>query len=153
MEGAKEDLGRHLRSFSPLRQVAAPGEGICFAVFDAGMIDDGVFMVIDFFGPASLATGEDAGGLDVFEVLVVSDDFERLSQALEIVSPELNSSDYGEELLVVDVVVAFGWQHLAGEERDWVEESVRLDLGEYGGYGVVGVVRLDDGFEGGIKVA
>ena len=58
--------------------------------------------------------GEDASSLEVFEVLVVSDDSERLSEALEVVSPEFDSSNYGEELLVVDIVVEFCRRYLSG---------------------------------------
>jgi hypothetical protein len=65
-------------------------------------------VVVYFFGPAGLATREDASGLEILEILVVSDDLERLSEALEVVSPKFDSGDYGEELLVVDIVIAFG---------------------------------------------
>ena len=153
MEGAKEDLGGHLQSFSPLRQVAMPGEAVGLAILDAGAIDDGVLVVVDFLGPAGLTMGEDASGLEVFKVLVVSDDSERLSETLQIVPPELDGGDDGKELLVVDLVVALGRRHLAGKEGDWVEESGGLDLGEDGGDGVVGGVGFDDGFEGRVEMA
>ena len=47
------------------------GESVCFAILDAGAVDDGIFVMVNFFGPASLVAGEDASGLEVFEVFVV----------------------------------------------------------------------------------
>jgi hypothetical protein len=102
--------------------------------------------MINFLGPASLAAGEDASGLEIFEVFVVSDDLEGLSEALEIMSPELDPDYNGEEFLVMDLLVALRWRHLARHEGYRMEEPIGEGLRDYGGDSVVGGVGLDDGF-------
>ena len=69
--------------------------------------------MVDFLRPAGLAVGEDSGSLEVFEILVVCEDVEGLGEAFEIVSPELDGRDDGEEFLVMDFVVAFSRCHFA----------------------------------------
>ena len=39
------------------------------------------------FGPSGLSTGEEFGGREIFQVLVVSDDVDRTRSSFEVVSP------------------------------------------------------------------
>src|SRR3979490_318271 len=57
--------------------------------------------------PSSLPAIELLRDSKVFEVLVVSEDLNRMASPFEIVAPFLEPSDYRQQLNVVDLVVAF----------------------------------------------
>jgi hypothetical protein len=45
----------------------------------------------------------------VFEVLVVSEDLNRMARPLKVVAPFLKTSNYRQHFDVVDLIVAFDW--------------------------------------------
>src|SRR5882672_1365533 len=83
------------------------------------------------FRPAHLPTRELLGGGEVLEVLVIGQYEDHMCRALQIVAPLPESLEYGEELLVIDLVVELGRLHAAGVERDRVNVTILgRDLGD-----------------------
>ena len=122
LEGSEKKLGflAGCASVTPLHKVVTARKSIDLGVFFAGTEIEDIFVRVEDEGPADLSTGEDLGGVEVLEVLVIAVDLDRMWGALEVVSPDLEAIDDGEEFLIVDIVVAFGWDHLAGVESDGV---------------------------------
>ena len=54
----------------------------------------------------------------VLKVLVIGEDFKGLREAFEVVSPGFKGTDDGEEFLVIDLVILFGWGQGVGEIGD-----------------------------------
>ena len=78
--------------------------------------------------PPRLAAVENAGGHEILKVFVVRDHGDWDVRANDPGSHVTEGLHDSEELLVVDFVVDFRWRELAGEEGDWVEETVRVGL-------------------------
>jgi hypothetical protein len=55
-----------------------------------------------------LLSGEHLGGQEILKILVVCEDVDCVVRRLEVVTPSPESLEYGEELLVVCVVVELG---------------------------------------------
>ena len=100
--------------------------------------------------PPCLAAVEVLGLTEVRQVLVICEDLYGEGGTMEIVPLGLQSADDGEELLVVDIVVSFGWDKRLGEVRTGVPVAVRVGLEEDGARGVLRGVSCNG--KGGGKV-
>src|SRR3981189_3181878 len=60
----------------------------------------------------------------VFEVLVVSEDLNRMACPLKVVAPLLETSNYRQHFHVVDLIVAFDRTERLGQERHWVPLAI-----------------------------
>src|SRR3981189_1314308 len=67
--------------------------------------------------PSSLPAIELLCDSKVFEVLVVSEDLNRMARPLKIVAPFLEPLDYRQHFHVVDLIVAFDRTERLGQER------------------------------------
>ena len=93
--------------------------------------------------PSGLSAGQELRCREVLQVLVVRYNVYRSSGPFEVVPPDLECLEDGEEFLVVRVVVQFRSGEGPGVERDRMEfAGVRSD-GQDTGDGVVGGVRLN----------
>jgi hypothetical protein len=75
-----------------------------------------------------LTTIEDVKGHEVFKVFVIADNGNGLSSAHQPWSHIAEGVDNGEELLIVDVVVDFGWGKLVGIKDNRVKVTVLVRL-------------------------
>src|SRR5882724_8599901 len=82
-----------------------------------------------------------------------------MCRALEVVAPLLEGLEYGEQFLVVDLVVELRWLHAVGVECNWVDVAiVGRDLGDDRSNCIVrsvslnhnGVVRVEMRQDGGL---
>jgi hypothetical protein len=94
--------------------VGAAAEGISHGVVLSGAVDDLQVELLDEVQPACLPFVELGLGQQELGGPVVSDDSN--SSTMEVVAPLLETVDDREEFLIVDWVVALGWDHLAGFE-------------------------------------
>src|SRR3981189_1155621 len=70
--------------------------------------------------PSRLSAIELLCNSKVFEVLVVSEDLNRMVRPLKVVAPFLETSDYRQHFHVVDLIVAFDRTERLGQKRHWV---------------------------------
>jgi hypothetical protein len=80
-------------------------------------------------GPPGLPVVEEPISSEVCEVPMIRDHFDTMVGPLQQWSPFLERRDYGQEFLVIDLVVALGWGVLFGVEGDGVEDVVIIILG------------------------
>src|SRR3981189_2392164 len=107
--------------------------------------------------PSRLSAIELLCNSKVFEVLVVSEDLNRMARPLKVVAPFLETSDYCQHFHVVDLIVAFDRTERLGQERHWVplavfarllrENRTSCDSGSIGfqGIGEIAVGECEDG--------
>ena len=77
--------------------------------------------VLEKEGPASLMTRELARVLEVGQVLMVSEDGDRMWGALQVLFPFTQSKDDGEKLSIIDVIVSFCCREGLGEVCAWTK--------------------------------
>ena len=94
-------------------------------------------------GPSCLATVELACCDKVLQVAMVGEDVEAVRRALQEMPPLVKPTDDGEQLLVMDLVVALSWREALGEVRDWVPTLVSLQLRKHCPSGKLRAVGLD----------
>lgn len=111
-----------------------------------------VMVVIDDSGPAGLTSSESLGSTEVFEGLMISENDEGLWYTFEIVSPDLESGYYSQELFVVDFIIEFCGDHFSRHECDWAQ-LLAVILRECSGDSEVRSISLDDSFESGLEVS
>src|SRR5882724_12655888 len=63
--------------------------------------------------PTDLATCELLSGCEVLKVLMVREHKHDMCRALEVVAPLSEGLEYGEQLLVIDLIVELHWLHAA----------------------------------------
>ena len=78
--------------------------------------------------PVGLSTIEGLGGMEVGEILMVSEDLYRERGSVEVVSPGFQGTDDGKEFSVVDVVVPFCWGEQLGEVGTGVPFAIQVSL-------------------------
>lgn len=86
-----------------------PGQGVCLHVLGARTIEEDEVKPDEKQGPTGLSGSQAFGGLEIFQVLMVSDDLERLLSSFKPVAPLLQSKFYGKQFTVPDGVVPLGW--------------------------------------------
>src|SRR5882724_5220579 len=92
-----------------------------------------------------LATRELLSGCEVLEVLMVGEHEHDMCRALEVVAPLSEGLEYGEQFLIVDLVVELCQLHTARVEHDWVDVTIiRGDLGDDHGDRIVRSVSLNN---------
>src|SRR3981189_1243540 len=74
--------------------------------------------------PSRLSAIELLCNSKVFEVLVVSEDLNRMTRPLEVVAPFLETSNYRQHFHVVDLIVVFDRTEHLGQERHWVPLAI-----------------------------
>ena len=87
-----------------------------------GNLPDNV-KILEKEGPASLATREFVWILEVGQVLMISEDRDRMWGALQVLFPFAQSKDDSKKLLIIDVIVAFRCREGLGEVCTGVEVS------------------------------
>jgi hypothetical protein len=75
-----------------------------------------------------LTTIEDVRGHEVFKVFVIADDGNGLSSAHQPWLHIMEGVNNGKELLIMDVVVDFGWGKLVGMKGNGVKVTVLVRL-------------------------
>jgi hypothetical protein len=90
-----------------------------------------------------LASRERLGRREIFKVLVVCNYVDGMARGLEVVPPYLESLEYGEELLIVSVVIELRSSEGAAVKCDGVNVAVVGANGENAGDGIVGCVSFD----------
>jgi hypothetical protein len=58
------------------------------------------------------------GDSEILQVLMVSPDLNRVSHAFKVVSPLFQTSDNGQHLHMMNLVVALNWIQYLGQEHD-----------------------------------
>ena len=87
--------------------VPASSKGVRFRTeFPRTETDDEVELV-EVLGPARLTAREHLRGGEVLEIFVVRDNVDRGGGTFQIMAPGAKGLEYGEELLVVHVIVQF----------------------------------------------
>ena len=81
---------------------------------------------------------------EVLKILVIAQNVNGKPGSLQFGSPLLKAADDGEQLLVVDLVVALSWVHALGEVRDRMYNSLSVCLRQHTSSDVVGCISLDD---------
>ena len=81
---------------------------------------------------------------EIFEILVVSDDIYSVLGPFEVVSPNFEAFEDGEQLLVMGVIVAPGVSEGAGMEGNGVDVTIWGDSGDNASQCVVGGVSFDE---------
>ncbi len=129
----------------PLFRIDVPSssKSVRFAPELTGAKPDYHVEVAEVFGPPDLTPGENLGRSEVLKVLVVRDNVDRKGAALEVVTPNGEGIEDGEQLLVVRVVVEFRGTEGPGPERNRVDFAVVSGNGQDGSNGVIGGVRFD----------
>jgi len=101
--------------------------------------------------PADLSRLENSDRGEVFDVFVVGDKC-GVGGGFKVMSPYFERLDNGEELFVVDFVVAFRGSEFARVEGDGVENIGVVGLGEDTSDGEIGGVSFNDNGTVGVKV-
>ena len=78
------------------------------------------------FSPTCLATIEDFGAHEYFQILVVCEDGDGMFGAFAVVTPMTESENNGKHFAIVNVVVAFSRIGLARPESDGMELTIVL---------------------------
>ena len=120
-----------------------PGQRVGFRPKFAGSEADGEIEGREILGPASLTAREHLGGREVLQVLVVGDNVDTVLGAFEVVSPDFEALEYGEELFVVRVIIALGFGEGMGVECDGVNLAIGRDSGDDASECIVGRIGLD----------
>ena len=84
--------------------------------------------------------GEQFGGFEVLEVLVVALDEDLVMGAIEIVSPLFHCLDNCQELPIVRVIVLFGRRAFSRVEIDWAKNPESIVLVEEAGHCKAGCI-------------
>ena len=77
--------------------------------------------ILEKEGPVSLVTRELARVLEVGQVLMVSEDGDRMWGALQVLFPFAQSKDDSEKLLIIDIIVSFCCREGLGEVHAWMK--------------------------------
>ena len=80
---------------------------------------------------------QNLGGGEVLQIFVVSHDIDRGGWSLQIVMPVFENLEYGEELLIMSIIIQLGHGQGLGVKHDWVNFTVRVGNGENAHDGVV----------------
>ena len=94
-------------------------------------------------GPAGLVTSQDLRSGEVLKVFVVSDNIDRGTRPLQVMSPVAEGLVDGKELLIVGVIVEFRSGEGMRVECDGAELSVGAGDRKDASDGIVGSVGLD----------
>ena len=101
--------------------VRSAGKGIRLSIAGPFSVDYSEVVGCQRLGPPSVSSGCSSSGVEIFQVLMVGVDDDRVGRALQIDSPLAKGSHDGEQLLIVDRIVEFGRVELFGVVRDVVE--------------------------------
>ena len=85
-----------------------------------GNLPDNV-KILEKEGPASLVMRELVRILEVGQVLMVSEDGDRMWGALQVLFPFAQSKDDGEKLSIIDIIISFHCREGFGEVRAGVK--------------------------------
>ena len=97
-------------------------------------------------GPAGLTTIEVLSGFPKLEITMIGDDFERLRESFQELTPILESFCDGKHLTIVDLVVSLSLSHRLGAIRDRVPELILTVLRDNSSSGESRCVHLDASF-------
>lgn len=79
---------------------------------------EGEVVVCKLREPVSLSTVQLRGLLEVLQVLVISEDLDNMLRSQEILTPLFQRMHDGQQLLVIDLIVAFCHGHSFGKIGD-----------------------------------
>ena len=123
--------------------IPSPGEHIDLLGESARSMVDVKVEGAEEFGPTSLSAVEVSLFEKVLKVFVVGKDLDAMAGAFQVVAPVLEGLYDGEKLLVVDVVVAFGFCHRLRTVGDRVPEAIGMFLGDHTTSSVAGCVNFN----------
>ena len=78
--------------------------------------------------PSDLAVAKVASGSKILKILVVSENLSWLGREFQVVSPMFESSNDGQEFLVIDLIVHFSREELARVKGNRVQASFIIIL-------------------------
>src|SRR5882724_9752819 len=94
------------------------GQHIWLGAQLSGTVADQVVEPREVLRPTDLSTCELLSGCEVLKVLMVREHKHDMCRALEVVAPLSEGLEYGEQFLIVDLVVELHWLHAARVEHD-----------------------------------
>ena len=84
---------------------------------------------LKLYGPLCLSSVAKLSGLEVFEVSVICDNFDRFLIPFHVLPPFLQGCDNCKQFFFVDLVVAFCGSQLLRVECYWLQPSLIIWLG------------------------
>jgi exonuclease I len=130
-----------------------PGQGISSSILGTRAILDSKTKIGQDLRPTDLTVAEVTSGSEVLKIFVVSKNFSRFRGEFQVVSPVFKSCNNGKELLVIDLVVHFGWEELARVECNRVKATFIIILAADSTQCIVRSIRLNDTGLAGVIVA
>jgi len=100
------------------------GKRICLGVSSPGFMSEMEIETAEVQGPLCLLMCEVLCRVPIFQVSMVGDNVEHLREAFQIVLPVFESTNDGKHLLIIDLVILFGFDHRLGSEDDRMPEVV-----------------------------
>src|SRR5882724_9381010 len=98
-------VSQHISILSMRIDIFAMGQGIWLGAQPSCLIVDQVVEPREVLQPMDLAMHELLSGCEVLEVLMVREHEHDMCRALEVVAPLLEGLEYGEQFLIIDLVV------------------------------------------------